>query len=128
MNYSSIARQYFELAPQVGVLEGSGTYRGVAGSRALGTWVQFDVRVQQASAVVLEARFLAYGCPYVIAVAAWIAERAPGLKAGGGLPESVVALQQRFGVPVEKLGRLLTIEDAWNHAIKMWHGSMRSRP
>lgn len=130
MNYNSLTRQYFERAPQVGVLEGSGTYRGAAGSRALGTWVQFDLAVQQeeACAVVREARFLAYGCPYVIAAAAWIAKKAPGVQAGGALPASVLALQQRFEAPVEKLGRLLAVEDAWNDAMKMWRGSMRSRP
>jgi hypothetical protein len=29
------------------------------------------------------------------------------------LPESVQDLRQRFAVPVEKMGRLLIIEDAW---------------
>jgi hypothetical protein len=33
------------------------------------------------------------------------------------LPESVQALRDRFAVPVEKMGRLLIIEDAWLAAV-----------
>jgi hypothetical protein len=33
------------------------------------------------------------------------------------LPESVQALRDRFAVPVEKMGRLLVIEDAWLAAV-----------
>jgi hypothetical protein len=29
----------------------------------------------------------------------------------------VQSLSERFGVPVEKLGRLLLVEDAWNAAM-----------
>ena len=34
------------------------------------------------------------------------------------LPESPRALQHRFAVPVEKLGRILVVEDAWCAAIR----------
>ena len=114
MNYSNLTRRYFDAAAGAGTLVGPGTFRGAAGSRAQGTWVQFDLRVDaQARAVVQAVRFLAYGCPHTIAVSAWVAETAVGGPPRAALPESVHLLRERFEVPVEKLGRLLIIEDAW---------------
>ncbi len=63
-------------------------------------------------------RFLAFGCPHVIAVCQWVAERAVGLTVEPRLPENVQALRRRFEVPVEKLGRLLVVEDAWAAAVR----------
>jgi hypothetical protein len=63
-------------------------------------------------------RFLALGCPHVIAVSQWVAEHAVGTAAAVPLPESVQALSARFEVPVEKLGRLLIVEDAWAAALR----------
>jgi NifU-like protein involved in Fe-S cluster formation len=115
MNYSDLTRHYFETAPFAGVLGGPGTFRGAAGSRAQGTWVQFDVRAGAGS--IEAARFLAFGCPHTIAVSAWVAERAIGRDFKPALPESVQDLSERFAVPVEKKGRLLIIEDAWIAAL-----------
>jgi NifU-like protein involved in Fe-S cluster formation len=116
MNYNEATRHYFETAPGAGVLSGPGTFRGAAGSRAHGTWVQFDVRVT--SGVIQAVRFLAFGCPHTIAVAAWVAEQGAGQELRAALPETVQQLSERFSVPVEKLGRLLIIEDAWIAAVK----------
>jgi len=123
MIYNETTRHHFETAAHAGVLTGPDTRRGAAGSRAQGTWVQFDVRIRSSDPdeTLLAARFLAFGCPHVIAVADWIAARAVGLEAKPVLPESVASLQQRFGVPVEKLGRLLVVEDAWIAAISPPH-------
>jgi hypothetical protein len=120
MRYSELTLRYFESAPNAGVLEGAGCFRGAAGGRTQGTWVQFDVRPAggYGSTAIQEARFLAFGCPHVIAVSAWVAERAAGVPLRERLPESVPALRERFGVPVEKLGRLLVIEDAWIAAMR----------
>ena len=119
MKYSELTLYYFETAPGAGVLAGPGVYRGAAGSRAQGTWVQFDVRVgsRDQESTVEAARFLAYACPHVIAVADWLAQRAVGRPAEPVLPESVHALRERFEVPIEKLGRLLIVEDAWIAAL-----------
>jgi NifU-like protein involved in Fe-S cluster formation len=111
MNYNEVTLAYFENTPSAGVLLGPGTLRGAAGDRAHGTWVQFDLQVD--AGTVQAARFLAFGCPHTIAVAAWVAEHAPGGELRPALPESVAQLSERFAVPVEKRGRLLIIEDAW---------------
>lgn len=111
MNYSALTLHYFATAAGAGTLTGADVYRGAAGSRAQGTWVQFEVQLDAGN--IRSARFLAFGCPHTIAVSAWVAEHAAGRVARGVLPESVQALSDRFEVPAEKRGRLLIIEDAW---------------
>ena len=115
MNYNELTRQYFESAANAGELTGPGVFRGAAGNRAQGTWVQFDLQIK--AGLVSAAKFLAFGCPHAIAVAAWLAEQAVGGQVVPQLPQSVQALRDRFDVPVEKMGRLLIIEDAWLAAV-----------
>jgi hypothetical protein len=95
MNYSDLTWRHFQSAAAAGVLAGPTVRRGAAGSRAQGTWVQFDV----------------------IAVSDWVSQAAVGRDAKPVLPETVQALCERFDVPIEKLGRLLIIEDAWIAAL-----------
>jgi NifU-like protein involved in Fe-S cluster formation len=111
MKYSELTRRYFEAPAAVGVLSGPGVFRGAAGDREHGTWVQFDLQV--AAQALQAVRFLAFACPHTIAVAAWLADQSVGNPLRSSLPVSVQDLRERFGVPVEKLGRLLIIEDAW---------------
>jgi NifU-like protein involved in Fe-S cluster formation len=115
MNYNELTRNYFETAANAGELQGPGVFRGAAGNHAQGTWVQFDLRIN--AGTVSAAKFLAFGCPHTIAVAAWLAEQAVGRNVVPQLPESVQALRDRFAVPVEKMGRLLIVEDAWLAAV-----------
>ena len=126
MMYNELTRLHFETAAHAGELsvgparrDATATLRrGTAGQRATGTWVQFDVRIESRGGVqsVADARFLAFGCPHVVAIADWLAAQAVGRAAVPELPESVHALARRFAVPVAKLGRLLVVEDAWNAA------------
>jgi NifU-like protein involved in Fe-S cluster formation len=111
VNYSELTRRYFESPRNVGELSGAGVFRGVAGSREQGTWVQFDLRC--ASGTLQAVRFLAFACPHTIAVSAWLAEQSVGRAVTRTLSASVQELRDRFDVPVDKMGRLLIIEDAW---------------
>jgi NifU-like N terminal domain len=115
VKYSELTLHYFETAPQVGVLAGPDVYRGAAGSRTQGTWVQFDLQVS--GGIIQAARFLAFGCPHTVAVSAWVAEHAGGSIIRAALPEGVPQLSERFAVPPHKRGRLLIIEDAWVAAV-----------
>jgi NifU-like protein involved in Fe-S cluster formation len=116
VKYNEATLHYFRTAETAGVLTGPGTQRGSAGTREQGTWVQFDVLIGER--IIREARFLAFGCPHTLAVAAWVAERAAGRDVRAVLPESMQELSERFAVPVEKRGRLLIIEDAWLAALR----------
>jgi NifU-like protein involved in Fe-S cluster formation len=115
VNYSELTRRYFESPRHVGELSGAGVFRGVAGDREQGTWVQFDLQCK--SGTLQAARFLAFACPHTIAVSAWLAEQSAGRTVMRTLPESVQELRARFDVPVDKMGRLLIIEDAWLAAV-----------
>jgi hypothetical protein len=135
VTYSALTRSYFDRADGAGVLSGPCVVRGAAGSRAQGTWVQFDlawrlavpaapsgvpgvpgVPVMPALPEIEAARFLAFACPHTIAVASWVVERSVGEAVSRSLPEPVQAIARRFDVPVAKLGRLLIVEDAWARA------------
>jgi NifU-like protein involved in Fe-S cluster formation len=115
MIYNDLTLRYFEDTPGAGVLTGPHVFRGSAGRRIDGAWVQFDVRVD--SGVVEAVRFLAFACPHTIAASAWVAEHGVGPLSQAVLPETVQELSDRFAVPVEKRGRLLVIEDAWVAAL-----------
>jgi len=119
-NYNDLTWRHFSGAAYAGVLAGEGVRRSAAGAPDQGTWVQFDLQIgRTGTPTVQDARFQAYGCPHVIAVADWLAQSAVGREVAPlrGLPESVAALRERFDMPVEKLGRLLLVEDAWRAAL-----------
>lgn len=115
-SYNELTRHHFDHPVNAGELQGLGVGRAEAGAIGEGTWVRFDVQVLHG--LLTAAGFSAFGCPHVIAVASWLCETCVGRPGVAALPEPVQALQRRFGMPVEKLGRLLLIEDAWNEAIR----------
>jgi NifU-like protein involved in Fe-S cluster formation len=120
VSYSELTRRLFEEPRRAGTLGGPDCHRGAAGSRATGTWVQFDVCITRTEAGprLREVRFLAFGCPHVIAAAALVAEEAEGRAAEPSLPGGAQALAERLEAPVEKLGRLFVVEDAWIAALR----------
>jgi len=97
MKYNEQTRRYFETAARAGVLSGPSVYRGAAGNREHGTWVQFDLL--GAAGTVRAARFLAFGCPHTIAVSAWVAEQAVGTPLIRRLLQGVQGISRQFAVP-----------------------------
>jgi NifU-like protein involved in Fe-S cluster formation len=69
---------------------------------------------------VIEARFQARGCPHTLATASWLATQLAGRRRCAVQPGSPREWAQALGVPVEKLGRLLLIEDALHAALAQW--------
>jgi cysteine desulfurase len=120
---SPLARRYFDTLPGAVAMtpgDDAGTegtdevVRGEAGSIGEGTWVRFHLRV--ANGIVKAALFQAYGCPHTLAVAAWLTGQLPGRAIAQGVEQGVpgtpAAWLEALEVPVEKLGRLLRVEDA----------------
>lgn len=93
-------------------LEGrtEGPIIGEAGSVDVGTWVRFAIDFRAGR--VTEARFKAYGCPHTLAAAAWLTEHLRGRALDDVLATGIQEARVALGVPVEKLGRLLIVEDA----------------
>jgi cysteine desulfurase len=88
----------------------TGWWLGEAGAERLGTWVRFALRAE--AGVVREARVQVYGCPHTTAACSLLLQRLPGRplrQPAAGTPEE---WRVNVGAPVEKLGRMLMIEDA----------------
>jgi NifU-like protein involved in Fe-S cluster formation len=97
---------------------GARVLTGEAGAVRLGTWVRWHLRVEEGH--VVEARWQAYGCPAVLAAAQHLAARLPGLARGDALPGTPAQWLEVVNSPVEKLGRMLIIEDAARAAFASW--------
>lgn len=91
---------------------------GTAGSRAQGTEVRFEWRVEGGR--ILEARFLAYGCPYTLAACDWLVEGLAGRRREAPWPGDPEVWALTLGIPPERLGRLLVVEDALRATLRAW--------
>ena len=91
---------------------------GEAGGPHQETWVRFHLTV--AAGIVKAARFKAYGCPHTLAVADGLTRRLPGRSRAEGPPGTPAEWAEELQVPVEKLGRLLVVEDALRACFSRW--------
>jgi cysteine desulfurase len=99
---------------------GQAAVNGEAGGPGQDVWVRFQLLV--ADDVVKDARFHAYGCPHTLEVAAWIAKELRGRRREALQPGAPTEWAKAHGVPVEKLGRLLVVEDAVRACLRHWPG------
>lgn len=99
-------------------LAGLGEVVGEAGGPGQEAWVRFRLSVGAGS--VKSALFKAYGCPHTLAVAAWVAERLRGRSRAELAPGTPAEWADTLAVPVEKLGRLLVVEDALADCARHW--------
>jgi NifU-like protein involved in Fe-S cluster formation len=112
MEYSSEVVRRFDAPRNAGELPHGtpGLVAGEAEDRTLHVWIRFQLQVIDGA--IHAARFAAFGCPHTVAAASLVAERLEGRSVGDVALLDVRALQDDLGVPVEKLGKLLRIEDA----------------
>jgi cysteine desulfurase len=101
-----------------GAHEGSATVSGEAGGPGKETWVRFHLRTE--GDTVKEARVQAFGCPHTLDVAGWLCQELRGRGRGALLPGGPREWALARSVPVEKLGRLLVIEDALRECLLHW--------
>ena len=112
MEYSQAVERHFatpvrarELPPKA-----RGLVAGEAEDRTLHVWARFELQVVED--VVVAAGFQAFGCPHTIAAASAVAEWLEGRSVAEAQTVDVKALCADLEVPVEKLGKLLRVEDA----------------
>ena len=98
--------------------EAGGIVKGEAGNPEREAWVRFHLATD--GDAVKDARFQAYGCPHTLAVTAWVAERLHGRRRGELIPGTPHEWAEALSVPVEKLGRLLIVEDALLDCLQHW--------
>jgi len=122
MDYSSEVVRRFRSPRRAGVIaeDTPGVVSGEAEDRSLNVWLRFQVQVRDRRVDVV--RFQAFGCPHTIAAADWIAERLEGDDVKALAELDVHAAARALAVPIEKLGKLLRIEDA---LVACWHAHGR---
>jgi cysteine desulfurase len=91
---------------------------GEAGGPGQEAWVRFHVAIE--GGTVKDARFQAYGCPHTLQVAGWLTRQLPGRTRDDGVPGTPASWAETLSVPVEKLGRLLVVEDALQACLGRW--------
>ncbi len=106
------------LAPSAGPPATGFGVSGEAGGPSQETWVRFDLAVE--GGIVKDARFKSYGCPHTLGVASWLAGQLPGRRRDALIPGTPADWAAAQGVPVEKLGRLLVVEDALQQCVLRW--------
>jgi NifU-like protein involved in Fe-S cluster formation len=112
MEYSSEVVRRFDAPARAGELPSGtpGLVAGEAEDRTLHVWVRFQLQV--IDGIIQTVRFEAFGCPHTVAAASRLAERLEGRPVDAARRLDVRALGAELEVPIEKLGKLLRIEDA----------------
>ena len=113
MEYSAEVRRRFAAA-----LAGTGPggsrdaaqYAGEAEDRSLGVWAR--ARIGVAAGRIVSAEFDVYGCPDTIAAAQLAAQQLSGVGLDDFHGLDAPALSRALGIPTEKLGKVLRLEDA----------------
>ena len=107
---------------------------GEAGRVEQGTRVRFSLELEAGR--IAQVRYRAYGCPYTLATCEWLARRLTGLAVGAagtavggrGTPSTATSVlgaavgspaewAAALGIPPQRLGRLLVVEDALHRAL-----------
>jgi cysteine desulfurase len=112
--------------PSDAVADGAVVVSGEAGGPQEETWVRFHLLV--AGDTVKDARFQALGCPHTLDVTRWLCEELPGRTRAALVPGTPPDWAAARAVPVEKLGRLLVVEDALRACQRYWTSGARQAP
>lgn len=113
----------FERLPFAGRMEeGPNVFVGSAGAQAIGAHVQYWLKCSAGRIQAIS--FQAFGCPHTLAAAAWVAQQARGMALTDVQQRTWLDVERALGVPAEKRGRLLIVEDALKAAAKSAVGNV----
>ena len=112
MEYSSEVRRRFPAPARAGEIpsDAGKVVTGAAEDQSLRFWVRFQVELTGAR--IDRVRFQAYGCPHSVAAADWVASELEGKSVDAMAGIDLTDVASRVGLPREKHGKLLRIEDA----------------
>lgn len=86
------------------------TLTGEAEDRTLNVWVRIQVTL--AGTVIRSVSYRVFGCPHMVAAAEWVAEALRGQSPDALRELDMHELRDTLDAPLEKLGKLLVLEDA----------------
>lgn len=122
MDYPALVEEHFEHPRHAGTPPGRGSlYRGEAGSRSQGAQVLVETRIRDA--VIVAAGFQAWGCPWTIAACSLTMEELQGASVSRLKAFDPQLLAKALGLPAERLGRLLILQDALRNCWADWDTS-----
>ena len=112
MEYGAAVTRGFAALGRAGELPNGlpGLVSGEAEDRALHLWIRFQLQLQRGA--IRSVRFQVFGCPHTVAAASTVAEWLEGKSLDEARALDARAVCAELEVPVEKLGKLLRIEDA----------------
>ncbi len=118
--YSRKVAEYFAHPANAGIPAGDPAeiFSGEAGERAQGVQVVF--RMRASGEEIAEIRFQAFGCPHTIAACSLATERLTGVPVRDLLEMTAGVLLAALDVPVEKMGRMLVVQDALQNCFRAW--------
>jgi nitrogen fixation NifU-like protein len=124
-DYSSKVAEYFAHPANAGIPAGdpAALSRGEAGERAHGVQVVFHMRAEGER--VEEIRFQAFGCPHTIAACSMVTERLSGGPVEALNEFDPQVLVSALEVPIEKVGRMLVVQDALRNCFIDWENRRR---
>lgn len=120
MQYSRIVAEHFARPANAGALTGQAgeVTSGAAGDREHGTEVVFHMR--PANGEIAAISFQAFGCPHTIAACSLATEQLIGQPVEALVELTAASLAAATEAPVEKMGRLLIVEDALRNCFRAW--------
>jgi NifU-like protein involved in Fe-S cluster formation len=112
MEYSLAVERHFAAPARARELRQGlpGLVAGEAEDRTLHVWVRFQLQIVEG--IVAASGFQVFGCPHTVAAASVVADWLEGRSVGAARELDVKTVCAELEVPVEKLGKLLRIEDA----------------
>ncbi|HWP94509.1 MAG TPA: iron-sulfur cluster assembly scaffold protein [Gammaproteobacteria bacterium] len=125
--YGARVMERFLRPPNAGRLPGGpATFEGEGGRYPDGCVIRIGLAIGRQGRVA-DARFLAFGCPYAIACASCVAERAIGRGAVELVEFTAPDLIQWLELPAVKRPVLIAAEDAVRAAARTWLESLGGR-
>ena len=115
---SAVRREVLRLQAVAGAkaaAAGGRAASGEAGTREQGTWVRFMLNTT--GPLIDRAEYQIYGCPQTTAVCDWLVARLKGRQWGAPGVGGPQEWARELGVPLDRLTRLLVIEDALQAAL-----------
>jgi NifU-like protein involved in Fe-S cluster formation len=119
-----VLRRFKELSGVGQLPRGPDVIHGAAGDREQGAEVELDARVIDGQ--IIEARFLAFGCPHLMAAASWLTEAMVGFDREQLGAWDWQDAARTLAIPPAKYARLLTLQDAARDMARNWSNLGRS--